>query len=324
MHAIVVGSDRQLTWSEVPTPDPGPHEVRITVAAAGVNRADLLQRAGLYPPPPGASELLGLECSGTIDEVGERVSDLAPGDPVCALLAGGGYAESVVCPAGCVLPIPEGLSVVEAAALPEVFATAWMVLCSEGQLQPGEAVLIHAAASGVGTASLQLATVLGARSFATAGGSEKLQRCVELGASGTHDRHEGPWRDAVAQWSPNGVDVILDPVGGDYITDDQRVLAIGGRLVVIGLLGGRDAGLDLGRLLVKRQRIVGTTLRSRSAEDKARILTQLQRELWPRFTDGTVRPIIDQVLPIQEAEQAHALLQGNATVGKILLEVGSS
>lgn len=322
MHAIVVAADQQLVWSEVPTPEPGPHEVRISVAAAGVNRADLLQRAGRYPPPPGASKLLGLECSGTVDAVGERVLDLSPGDQVCALLSGGGYAESVVCPASCALPIPDGISLIEAAALPEVFATAWMVLCDEGQLQPGEAVLIHAGASGVGTAALQLATALGARSFATAGGSDKLQRCVELGASGTADRHAGPWRHAVADWSPEGVDVILDPVAGDYLADNQRVLAIGGRLVVIGLMGGRTAALDVGRLLVKRQRIVGTVLRSRADDDKARILAQLQREIWPQIADGTIRPIIDRVLPIEDAGEAHDLLQDNATVGKILLRVG--
>ncbi len=322
MRAIVVDG-QDLVWREVETPEPRPGEVRIRVRATAVNRADLLQRRGLYPPPPGASEVLGLECAGTIDAVGPDVDRWRPGDPVCALLAGGGYAERVVCPAAQVLPIPNGVALADAAALPEVFATAWMVLVDEGRLRPGERVLVHAGASGVGTAALQLAAGLGARCFATAGGAAKLATCAELGAEGAHDRHAGPWRPAVEAWAPGGVDVVLEPVGGPYLADDQRVLAIGGRIVVIGLMGGRTAELDLGRLLVKRQRVIGTVLRSRPLEDRARIVAGVERDAWPLIASGRARPIVCARFPIARAAAAHSLVESNATVGKVILDVAA-
>ncbi|MBX2799888.1 MAG: NAD(P)H-quinone oxidoreductase [Myxococcales bacterium] len=309
----------RLLLTEAPVPEPGPGEVRIRVAAAGVNRADLMQRAGHYPPPPGASPILGLEVSGTVEAVHEGVTDLAVGDEVCALLAGGGYAEQVVCPASHTLPVPGPVSLVHAAALPEVFATAFMVLRTEGRLQPGERVLVHAGASGVGTATLQLCRAWGAPAFATAGGAHKVARCLEMGAAAAHDRHSGPWADAVAAWTPDGVDVVLDPVGGAYLADDQRVLAADGRIVVIGLLGGREARIDQGRLLVKRQRILGTTLRARSVAAKAELLSGVRRDVWPHLEQSAIQPVIHEVLPMEAADRAHQLLASNATVGKVLL-----
>lgn len=323
MHAVVPRLDGTLAWQEVPEPRLGPGEVRIRVAAAGVNRADLMQRAGTYPPPPGASDILGLECSGTIDEVGEGVTGWSVGQPVCALLAGGGYAERVVCHASHVLPVPAGCSVEDAGALPEVFCTAWSVLCAEAGLRRGERVLIHAGGSGVGTAAIQLATVLGAYSFATAGGAEKLARCTALGASGTADRHAGPWTEAVRAWAPDGVDVVLDPVGAGYLPANQRVLGVGGRIVVIGLLAGRHAELDLGRLLVKRQRVIGTVLRSRSVAERAGIVSGVLRDVWPHVASGAVGAVIDRVVPVAEVEEAHRALQANDTVGKVLLRMPS-
>ena len=320
MRAITV-HDGQLRWTEVPTPEPGPGEVRIRVATAGVNRADLMQRAGRYPPPPGASPVLGLECSGTIEAKGEGVDRFTLGQPVCALLSGGGYAEMVVCHASHVLPIPEGLDLTQAGALPEVFCTAWMVLRLEGDLQPGGRALVHAAASGVGTASIQLATALGAQAFATAGSAAKLARCRELGATGTASRHDGPWAPAVQAWAPDGVDVVLEPVGPAYLEQDQQVLAVGGRVVVIGLLSGREGTLDFGRLLVKRQRVIGTVLRARATQDKARIVEGVRQEIWPLVEQGRITPVIDRVVPITEAEEAHRAMQGNENVGKILLSI---
>lgn len=317
----VVQREGGLEWGEVPDPEPGPGEVRIRVVTAGVNRADLMQKAGHYPPPPGASPILGLEVSGRIDAVGEGVTEWTPGAEVCALLAGGGYAELAVVPAAHVLPIPHGLDVVAAGALPEVFCTAWMVLCLEGQLAEGGRALIHAAASGVGTAAIQLVRALGGQSFATAGGAEKLARCRALGASGTADRHAGPWTDAVRAWAPDGVDVILDPVGPGYISANQQVLAVGGRMVVIGLLSGRTGELDFGRLLVKRQRVVGTALRARELADKARIVGGVRTDVWPAIEAGAIEPVIDRVVPVAEVDEAHRAMQANENVGKILLRM---
>lgn len=324
MRAVVHDPSGAMAWTEVPTPEPGAGEIRIRVATAGVNRADLMQRAGHYPPPPGASEILGLECSGTVDALGPGVSDWAIGQPVCALLSGGGYAERVVCPAAHVLPVPDGCTVIDAGALPEVACTAWMVLVLEGALGAGDQALVHAGASGVGTMAVQVIRELGARSFVTVGSPEKVARCVALGADGGADRHAGPWLEAVRAWAPQGVDVILDPVGPGYLAPNQRALAVGGRLVVIGLLSGRSAELDFGRLLMKRQRVVGTVLRARDLAAKAEIVAGVRRDVWPGVAAGRIEPVIDRVVPVTEVEAAHAAMAANETVGKILLRMPGS
>lgn len=319
MKAIVV-DDEALRWQEVADPRPGPGEVLIRNAASAVNRADLAQAAGAYPPPPGASPILGLECAGEVADVGDGVTGLAPGDRVCALLAGGGYAEQVVAPAGQVLPVPAGLSLVEAAALPEVFATAYLNLYREAAMAPGERAVLHAGASGVGTAGIQLCRAFGNPVFVTAGGPEKIARCVELGAAGGHDRHDGSFVEAVMAFSDGqGADVILDPVGASYLADNLDALAIDGRLVVIGLLGGAQAEVNLGRLMIKRQRIIGSTLRARSVEAKGAIMAALREHVWPRIERGEIRPIIETEIPLAEAGRAHELLAGNETVGKVVL-----
>jgi putative PIG3 family NAD(P)H quinone oxidoreductase len=321
MHAIVVEDD-SLAWRPVPRPEPGPGQVRIAVAATAVNRADLAQRAGRYPPPPGASEILGLECAGTVEAVGEGVTEVAEGDRVAALLTGGGYAEAVVCPATHLLPVPPDMPWSVAAALPEALCTAFVNLVMEARLQPGERVLLHAGASGLGTIALQLLRAWGHRSWITAGTDQKIARCRDLGADGGTNRHTGDFVEDVRTWTDGGgVDVILDPVGGDYIARDQRCLAHRGRIVLIGLLGGREAQVDLGRLMVKRQRLLGSVLRARSDEEKAGILSRVHAEAWPLCTDGTITPILDRILPIQEAGHAHARIASNQTIGKVVLTV---
>lgn len=319
MHAIVTERDR-LLWREHPTPEgPAAGEVRLRVAWAGVNRADLMQRAGHYPPPPGVSDILGLEVSGTVVEVGPGVDGWHPGDEVCALLAGGGYAEEVVVDAQQVLPLPKGFGLREAAALPEVFATAWLNLFVEGQLQAGERVLLHAGASGVGTAAIQLCRAFGHPCFVTVGSDAKLAACRELGADGGFNRHEGSFVDAVKAWG--GADMILDPVGANYLEDNQRVLNAGGRLVLIGLMGGRRAELDMGRMLMKRQRLIGSTLRAQPPAAKGAILDALMANVWPRLASGELRPLIHRTWPIAEAEAAHAHVKEDANIGKVLLAV---
>lgn len=320
MQGIAI-EEKRMVWRE--HEDPGPLEaedVRIDIAWAGVNRADLMQRAGNYPPPPGESEIPGLEVSGTVVEVGRSVERFRRGDRVCALLAGGGYAEQVVVNEAQVLPIPHGLGLREAAALPEVFATAWLNLYMEGALQPGQRVLLHAAASGVGTAAIQLCRAFGNPCFVTAGSSDKLEACYRLGADAGWNRHDGSFVDAVKQWG--GADMILDPVGGDYIAQDLAVLNVDGRLVLIGLMGGAETQVSLGRLLVKRQRIIGSTLRSRSAKAKGAILDALYAHVWPKLASGEIEPLIASTWPVQEAESAMQYLIDNANIGKVLLSVG--
>jgi putative PIG3 family NAD(P)H quinone oxidoreductase len=320
MKAIKVNGER-LEWTDAPTPAAGVGEVRIRVLATAVNRADLVQRGGGYPPPPGASDILGLECAGEVLEVGEGVVRVAPGDAVCALLAGGGYAEQVVVPAGQVLPIPRGLDFVQAAALPEVFATAFLNLYMEAGLTPGETVLLHAGASGVGTAAIQLCAATGNECFVTAGSAEKVARCVELGAAGGWDRHDGSFVEAVRAWSAAGVDVILDPVGGSYLADNLSVLNVDGRLVIIGLMGGAETAVHLGLMMVKRLRVIGSTLRARPISAKAAVMDRLAEEVWPHIESGRIKPIIEEVVPIEEADRAHQLIAGDQTVGKVILAV---
>ena len=322
MHATAIEKER-LVWREFPPPEgPAAGEVRIRVAWAGVNRADLMQRAGHYPPPPGVTEIPGLEISGTVADAGPNVDHLRAGDRVCALLAGGGYAEEVVVDARQVLPLPDGFSLREAAALPEVFATAWLNLFMEARLLAGERVLLHAAASGVGSAAIQLCRAFGHPCFATAGSDAKLEACHRLGADAGWNRHAGSFVDAVKAWG--GADVILDPVGGAYLADNQRALNADGRLVLIGLMGGRSAELDLGRMLMKRQRLIGSTLRAKPPAAKGRILDALLAHVWPRLASSEIQPLIDRAWPIDEAEAAHAHVQQDANIGKVLLAVDTA
>lgn len=319
MKAITLENDT-LTWSEAATPALGHGEVRIAVRATAVNRADLVQRSGNYPPPPGASPILGLECAGEVMEVGEGVSRVAPGDRVCALLAGGGYAEQVVVPAGQVLPVPAGFDYVRAAAIPEVFATAYLNLYMEAALARGERVLLHAGASGVGTAAIQLCRAFDNPCLVTAGGQEKIERCVALGADGGADRHAGGFEDTVNAWTDGaGVDVILDPVGASYLEQNLRCLTTGGRLVLIGLMGGARSEVNLGLMLMKRLRVIGSTLRARPVSQKAAVMDGLARDVWPLFESGGIEPVIERVMPIAQAEEAHALVASNQTVGKVVL-----
>lgn len=321
MKAIVV-REKALVWEEVDEPDVGPGEVRIENHATAVNRADLAQRAGSYPPPAGASPVLGLECAGVVTAVGEGVTRVAQGEEVCALLAGGGYAETVVVPAGQVLRKPANLSFEEAAAIPEVFATAYLNLYVEARLGRGERALIHAGASGVGTAAVQMGKAFGNPMFVTAGSDTKIGRCIALGADAGFDRHRGDFVDAVMAWSGReGVDVILDPVGGSYLASNLACLAVDGRLVVIGLLGGASAEVPLGSMMVKRQRIIGSTLRARSIAAKAKVMDELKARVWPLIESGKIKPVIDDVLPINEAARAHELIAGNQTFGKVVLRV---
>jgi len=316
LHAITI-VDQALVWAEQPMPIPGAGQVRIRVEAAGVNRADLVQRAGRYAPPPGASPILGLEVSGVVDRAVDG-GRFAVGDRVCALLTGGGYATHVVVEEDLCLPVPEGLDFVQAAALVEVWATAWRNLVELGSLTAGDRVLIHAGASGVGTAAIQLCQLLGARAFVTVGSQDKLDRCLALGAEGGANRHEGPWVDAVKAWA-GGVDVILDPVGAGYLEQAQQVLDSDGRWVLIGLMGGREARIDLGRLLMKRQQLLGSTLRALPLARKAPLLRALETTVWPALTRGRVRPIVHATVPLPEAGRAHALVSSNETVGKVVL-----
>lgn len=311
--------DGRLTWMPASPPTVGPGEVRIRVMATAVNRADLVQRTGHYPPPPGASEILGLECSGIVEELGPGVEWPALGEEVCALLSGGGYAEQVVVPAAHVLPVPSGLTLLQAAALPEVFTTAWLNLRQEGELAPGERVLIHAGASGVGTAALQLCRAWGNPAFATVGSAEKEQHCLALGAQATANRRDGPWLKKLKAWG--AVDVILDPVGASYLETNIHALRERGRLVNIGLLGGREGTLPLGRLLTHRLVVRGSVLRSRSREEKADILEGVRREVWPLLESGSVGPVIHEVFRIEQAQEAHEMLARNDTVGKLVLQV---
>lgn len=319
MRFVHVSGDGALSLQTAPDPSPGPGELLLDVRASGVNRADLMQRAGLYPPPPGASPVLGLECAGIVLAVGEGVEGFCVGDPVCALLAGGGYADRVVCDARVCLPLPEGLGFVEGAGVLEVFTTAWLNLKEEGALAPGERVLVWAAASGVGTAALQLCEAWGNPVWAVASGP-KLKFCLDLGAAGATDRRAGDLSaDLRAFTDGRGVDVILDPVGASALDTNLRALAVGGRLVLIGLLGGREAQIDLGRVLMKRLRIQGSTLRGRSAEEKGRLLTTMRQALWPSFADGRLRPILDRVVPVAEVEKALDYVASDRSVGKVVL-----
>ncbi|MCK6211886.1 NAD(P)H-quinone oxidoreductase [Georgenia sp. EYE_87] len=320
MRAITITDDSDLLLTDVPDPRPGPAEVLVRVAAAGVNRADLLQRAGHYPPPPGASEILGLEVSGTVVAVGDGVTGWAEGDEVCALLAGGGYAELVAVPAGQLLPAPAGLDLIDAAALPEAVCTAWSNLVGTGGLRAGETVLVHGGSGGVGSAAIQLAASVGARVLTTAGGPERAARCRELGADVAIDHRAQDVAAAVAAATDGrGVDVILDVLGAGGLDQNVRSLATGGRLVVIGTQKGRKGEIDLGRLMTKRASVHATTLRARPLEEKAAIVADVRERAWPLLEDGRLRPVVAERLPLAEAARAHELLDSGAVFGKVLL-----
>lgn len=314
------GVEGRAEWAEQPTLGCDVGEIRIRVAAAGLNRADLLQRAGLYPPPPGASEVLGLECAGIVSEVGAGC-DWQVGDRVCALLAGGGMAEEVVVDARHALPLPDGVSLHEAAALPEVYATAWLNLFQLAGLKPGEKVLLHAGASGVGSAAIQLCKAFGNPCWVSVGSAERLAYCEALGAQGGVLRGDGNLQ-ALRDFGP--FDVILDPVGGDYAALNLELLARDGRWVNIGLMGGRKAELDLALLLGKRIQLSGSTLRNRDEQFKADLLRDLRQQVWPLFAEGRLKPQLERGYPVKDAEAAFAELASNRVNGKLVLVIDDS
>lgn len=324
MNAIVVDSSKdspRLIWQKHPRPTPGPGEVLIRVHATAVNRADLLQARGRYPVPPGASPIMGLEAAGEVAQLGEDVDGVKLGDRVCALLTGGGYAEYVTSPASLLLPLPESMTMEEAAAIPEVFYTAFLNLYLEGELKDDERALVHAAASGVGTAALQLCRLSGNPVIGTASAS-KLTTLRELGAERAIDRHSEDFAEVINEITEgHGVDVILDPVGADYLDANIQSLASGGRLILIGLLSGAAAELSLARLLMKRIQIKGSVLRSRTLAEKEHITREFKARVWPHVLSGELRPIIEKVFPIAQADHAHRLLATNETTGKLVLRV---
>jgi putative PIG3 family NAD(P)H quinone oxidoreductase len=313
------GVEGHVEWLEQPSLTCDVGQVRIRIAAAGLNRADLLQRAGLYPPPPGASETLGMECSGVISEVGAG-SSWEVGDRVCALLAGGGMAEEVVVDGRHVLPVPDGMSLPEAAGIPEVYATAWLNLFQLAALKPGEKVLLHAGASGVGSAGIQLCKAFGNPVWVSVGSAERLAYCEALGAQGGVVRSDN--LDSLKDLGP--FDVILDPVGANYAALNLNVLNVDGRLVLIGLMGGREAQLDFAQVLRKRIHILGSTLRSRREQFKADLLSDLNQHVWPLFAEGRLKPQLAKSFPITEAEEAFAELATNQVSGKVVLVIDSS
>lgn len=316
------GGPEKLRPTQRPVPQPASGEVLIQVAAAGVNRPDCLQRQGSYPPPPGASDIPGLEVAGTLVALGAGVDEWRIGDPVCALLTGGGYAEYCVAPAPQCLPIPAGLSMPQAAALPETFFTVWSNVFDRACLQPGETLLVHGGASGIGTTAIQLAKALGSRVFATVGGGEKVQPCLALGAERVIDYREEDFVQVIKDVTGNrGVDVILDMVGGDYVQRNLSALAVEGRLVFIAFLRGAKVELNLAPVMMKRLAITGSTLRARPVADKAPIAQALRETVWPLLENGAIQPLIDRVFPLTEAAAAHTLMESNRHVGKLLLRV---
>jgi putative PIG3 family NAD(P)H quinone oxidoreductase len=323
MRAIVAtepGGPEVLAWQEVPDPVAGPGEVIVEVAATAVNRADLLQRQGLYPPPPGAPEWLGLECSGRVAALGPGVTSLSMGDEVCCLLSGGGYAEQVAVPAGQAMPIPAGVDLITAAGLPEVACTVWSNLAMVAHLQRGEWLLVHGGGSGIGTMAIQVARALGARVAVTAGSPEKLARCEVLGAEVLIDYREQDFVEVIAtETGGRGVDVILDNMAAKYLERNIASLAPGGRLVVIGMQGGVKAEIDLGVLLRRNGAVYATTLRGRTPEQKGEICTQVERHVWPWIAAGIVKPVVDRVMPLADAAEAHRALEAGGVTGKIIL-----
>jgi putative PIG3 family NAD(P)H quinone oxidoreductase len=327
MRAVLItepGGPDVLQVHDVPDPVPAAGEVLVDVAATAVNRADLLQRQGNYPPPDGAPGYPGLECSGTISALGDGVSGWQVGDEICALLAGGGYAERVAVPVGQLMHVPHGLDLASAAALPEVACTVWSMVfgAQAGRLQPGERILLHGGSSGIGTMAIQLAKHRGAEVLVTAGSARKLEFCRDLGATAVINYREEVFDERVfADTDGAGVDVVLDNVGGAYLHRNVKVLATGGRLVVLGLQGGRTGELDLGAMLAKRATVHAAGLRARPLPQKAAIVAETQHAVWPLIESGEVRPIVDRTFPLDEAADAHRLVESSEHIGKVLVIV---
>ncbi|MDQ3717411.1 MAG: NAD(P)H-quinone oxidoreductase [Actinomycetota bacterium] len=328
MYAITLpsfGGPEVLTWAEVEEPTCGPGEVVIDVAASAVNRADIMQRQGHYPPPPGASDVPGLECSGIISEVGAEVTGWAAGDEVCALLAGGGYAERVSVPAPQVFSLPSRVDLVASAALPEVACTVWSNLVTRAGLTAGDSLLVHGGSSGIGTMAIQICGLIGASVFVTVGSAAKRDFCLELGAADAINYREEDFVGRIAGLTDGrGVDVILDNMGAAYLARNVSALAPDGRLVIIGMQGGRKGELDMGALLAKRASVHATGLRGRPVEGpsgKGAVVAAVREHVWPAVESGQIRPIIDRILPMSEAAEAHRVVESSMHIGKVLLEV---
>ena len=325
MRAVIAsepGGPEVLTVNELPDPEPAEGEVLLDVVATAVNRADTLQRKGVYPPPPGASDVIGLECSGTVSALGAGVSGWSVGDEVCALLAGGGYASKVAVPAGQLMPVPTGVDLVSASALPEVACTVWSNVFMVAGLRAEETLLVHGGAGGIGTMAIQLAHALGARVFATAGSADKLELCRKLGADVAVSYRDQDFVEEVRRVTDGrGADVILDNMGAAYLGRNVDALAVEGRLVIIGMQGGSKGELDIGKLLRKRGAVIATALRSRPTSEKAAICAAVVEHVWPLVADGTVRPMVHTTLPLERAGEAHRLMEEGGHTGKILLTV---
>jgi putative PIG3 family NAD(P)H quinone oxidoreductase len=323
MRAVTVpepGGPDALVVSDLPDPTPGEGEVVVAVSGTAVNRADTLQRQGFYPPPPGASDVLGLECSGVVAAVGSGVESWTVGDEVCALLAGGGYAEQVLVPAGQLMPVPAGVDLVTAGALPEVACTVWSNVFMIAGLQTGETLLVHGGAGGIGTMAIQLAHALGATVVTTAGSAEKLEVCRSLGADVAVSYKDADFVTAVADATGGrGADVILDNMGAAYLGRNLDALATEGRLVIIGMQGGTKGELDINKLLRKRGAVIATSLRARPVAEKAAICASVVEHVWPLVEDGSVRPVVHTVLPLERAAEAHRLMEAGDQIGKIVL-----
>jgi putative PIG3 family NAD(P)H quinone oxidoreductase len=323
MHAVVItkpGDPEVLSWTEVPDVSAGPGEVLVQVAAAGVNRADLLQRQGFYDPPPGSSPYPGLEVSGTVASLGDGVSGWAVGDQVCALLSGGGYASAVAVPAAQLLPVPPSVSLVEAAALPEVVCTVYSNVFMGARLAAGEVFLVHGGSSGIGTMAIQLAKHFGATVAVTAGSAEKLSACRDLGADILINyREEDFVTELRSATGGHGADVILDIMGAKYLSRNVDALARDGRLAIIGMQGGVKSELNLGVLMAKRGTVMATTLRARPAEQKAEIVAAVRSQIWPLVDSGIIRPVVYRHLPFGSAAEAHQIMTASTHTGKILL-----
>ncbi|TCP57002.1 putative PIG3 family NAD(P)H quinone oxidoreductase [Tamaricihabitans halophyticus] len=325
MYAITIrepGEPDVLEWTEQPDPEPGEGEVLLDVVASAVNRADLLQRRGLYPPPPGASEVPGLECSGTIAALGPGVTGWQVGDEVCALLAGGGYAERVTVPAGQLLPLPAEVDLITSAALPEVACTVWSNVVQTAGLTHGELFLVHGGGSGIGTHAIQVGKALGATVAVTAGSASRLELCGQLGADILINYREQDFVEELKQHT-DGANVILDIMGASYLDKNISALATGGRLAIIGMQGGAKAELNIGKLLGKRASVSAAGLRGRPVDDKVRIVADVRERLWPMLDNGSVLPVVDQVVPAAEAAAAHRALEGGEIFGKVVLAVKS-
>ena len=323
MDAITIprsGGPEVLTWQTVPDPEPAAGEVLVDVTASAVNRADLMQRQGFYPPPAGAPPYPGLECSGRIAALGDGVTGWQVGDEVCALLTGGGYATGVAVPAGQVLPKPAAVSLRDAAALPEVACTVWSNVGQLAHLGKGETFLVHGGGSGIGTHAIQVAKALGAIVLCTAGTAEKLARCRELGADVTINYRTEDFVARAREETGGGVDVILDMIGAKYLTRNVEALAANGRLAIIGLQGGAKAEIDLNALMRTRAQVIGTVLRARPAAEKAAIVAAVRERVWPLVESGAVRPVVDRVLPMRDAAEAHRVVEAGQNVGKVVLE----